>query len=74
MTGDAQDALIAALLEAPLDALPVGEREQALLRYADKLTLAPSKIRQDDIAPLRAAGLDDRAIHDACAIVAYFAF
>jgi alkylhydroperoxidase family enzyme len=23
---------------------------------------------------LRAAGYDDRAIHDACAIVAYFAF
>ena len=28
----------------------------------------------DDIGALRAAGLDDRAIHDACAIIAYFAF
>ena len=27
-----------------------------------------------DITSLREAGLDDRAIHDACAIVSYFAF
>ena len=26
------------------------------------------------IEALRAAGFDDRAIHDACAIIAYFAF
>ena len=35
---------------------------------------APSTIARDDIDALRAEGLDDRAIHDACAIVAYFAF
>jgi hypothetical protein len=28
----------------------------------------------DDIAALRAAGFDDRAIHDICAVVAYYAF
>ncbi len=27
-----------------------------------------------DAMALRTAGFDDRAIHDACAIVAYFAF
>jgi len=27
-----------------------------------------------DLAPLRDAGFDDLAIHDVCAIVAYFAF
>jgi alkylhydroperoxidase family enzyme len=27
-----------------------------------------------DIESLREVGLDDRAIHDACAIVSYFAF
>jgi alkylhydroperoxidase family enzyme len=31
-------------------------------------------VTADDVARLRAAGFDDRAIHDACAIVAYFAF
>jgi alkylhydroperoxidase family enzyme len=27
-----------------------------------------------DVAALRSAGLDDRGIHDVCAIVGYFAF
>ncbi len=27
-----------------------------------------------DVLALRTAGFDDRAIHDGCAIVAYFAF
>ena len=70
-----QSALTSGLL-AP--AVPEGivltPRERALLTYAEKLTRTPAAITRDDIAPLRAAGLDDRGIHDACAIVAYFAF
>ena len=38
------------------------------------LTLTPGAVRAHHVDALRAAGLDDRAIHDACAIVAYFAF
>lgn len=49
-------------------------REGALLEYADRLTLTPAGVRAADLQPLRDAGLEDRAIHDACAIVAYFAF
>jgi len=75
MADDAQDALIAGLLTR---AMPVGldltPREWALLAYADKVTLAPALTTAADIAPLRAQGLDDRAIHDACCIIAYFAF
>lgn len=75
MAADAQTALVEGLLRPVLEAqLAVTPREQALLRYADRVTLAPSTVTAADIAPLRAAGLDDRAIHDACAIVAYFAF
>jgi len=54
--------------------LALTDRERALITYADKLTRAPASIREEDLAALRASGLDDRAIHDACAIVAYFAF
>ena len=46
----------------------------SLLAYADKLTLTPAAVGAADVDALRAIGLDDRAIHDACAIVAYFAF
>ncbi len=44
------------------------------MAYADRLTLAPRSVTREGIDALRAAGLDDRGIHDACAIVAYFAF
>ncbi|MCL4212929.1 MAG: hypothetical protein KJZ74_03345 [Gemmatimonadales bacterium] len=44
------------------------------MAYADRLTLAPRGVTREGIDALRAVGLDDRGIHDACAIVAYFAF
>jgi uncharacterized peroxidase-related enzyme len=69
-----QEALVAALLGRALPATGLSSRERALIRYGDTLTLAPASITDGDIEPLRQAGLDDRAIHDACAIVAYFAF
>lgn len=49
-------------------------RERAFLTYADRLTLTPGEITTTDIRSLRAAGLDDGGIHDACAIIAYVAF
>ncbi len=48
--------------------------DRAAIEYADRLTLAPGAVVASDVERLRAAGFDDRAIHDACAIIAYFAF
>ncbi|MCA1561625.1 MAG: peroxidase [Acidobacteria bacterium] len=48
--------------------------ERALIDYTDKLTRNPRRMCASDVESLRSAGLDDRAVHDACAIVAYFAF
>lgn len=45
-----------------------------MLDYAVKLTRSPSDIGAGDVGALRDAGFDDRAIHDICAITAYFAF
>ena len=45
-----------------------------MLEYAEKLTRSPGAMAEADVAVLRAVGFDDRAIHDACTIVAYFAF
>ena len=69
-----QDAIVAGLQTSPLSAPGVSSREAALLDYADTLTLSPAAVRTTHIEALRAEGYDDRAIHDACAIVAYFAF
>ncbi len=48
--------------------------DRAMLDYAAKLTQTPSDVGAPDIDRLRAAGFDDRGIHDICAIAAYFAF
>ena len=45
-----------------------------MLAYADKLTREPWAIREEDLAPMRSAGFDDRAILDVNQIAAYFAF
>ena len=44
----------------------------ALAAYAEKLTLRPSEMSADDLAPLRAAGLTDTDILDAVEVIAYF--
>ena len=48
------------------------ERERALCAYAEKLTLTPAAMTEADLQPLRAAGLDDSACHDAIQVIAYF--
>ncbi len=53
---------------------PVSEAERAMLAYAEKLTLTPGAMREDDLAALRAAGLSDRAILEVNLVVAYFAY
>ena len=54
--------------------LQLSASEQALLAYADVLTRTPQAVTIAHIDALRAAGYTDRAIHDACAIIGYFAF
>jgi uncharacterized peroxidase-related enzyme len=44
----------------------------ALCRYAVRLTRSPSSVERADLEPLRAHGLDDRAIVDLNQVVAYF--
>jgi len=48
----------------------------AFIHYvpADQVSPEDRVADPDSIIQLRAAGYDDRAIHDACAIVSYFAF
>ena len=68
-----QDALLVALesdhLQAELD-----PADLVMLDYAVKLTRSPSEIDEADMKALRGVGFEDRAIHDICAITAYYAF
>jgi uncharacterized peroxidase-related enzyme len=66
----------AARVEAALRARRPGDaldgQAAALARYAEKLTLTPGAMVPDDVAALRAAGLDDGEILELNQIVAYF--
>lgn len=44
----------------------------ALLEFGEKLTRAPESVGAADIDGLRAAGWNDRAIHDAVQVVSFF--
>jgi uncharacterized peroxidase-related enzyme len=54
--------------------LPLIPADRAMLDYAVRLTENPSDIAPADIERLRVSGFADRAIHDICAITAYYAF
>ena len=46
--------------------------DASLCAYAEKLTLRPAEMTEADVEALRAAGLDDLAIHHAIQVIAYF--
>ncbi len=73
MSESDRDRLIEAL-QSDYTAAEVAPRDRMLLDYAAKLTASPAAVTREDIDRLREGGFDARAIHDLCAITAYFAF
>ena len=67
------DDLIQDLAERPNE-VELDPVDRAIVDYALKLTDSPGSIERKDVENLREAGLDNRAIHDLAAVVAYFAF
>ncbi len=51
---------------------PLSDADQALCRFASKLTHHASEVSAEDIETLRARGFDDRAVHDAVQVIGYF--
>ena len=69
--GAARDAWIAAIKSDWRKAvLPAADR--ALCEFAMSLTSTPGLMSRADVDRLRAAGFDDRAIHDATQVISYF--
>ena len=54
--------------------MELSEAEYAMLEFAEKLTLAPSPMRETDVQKLRDAGWTDRDILDIVHVCAYFNF
>ena len=51
---------------------PLSEVDRSLCEYACRLTHQPAEMSPADLDILREHGLDDRAIHDATQVTAYF--
>lgn len=49
-------------------------RERAILGYTDRLTRTPARMGPEDVAALRAVGLDDRGVLQVNLIASFFAF
>jgi alkylhydroperoxidase family enzyme len=45
-----------------------------MLGYAEKLTLRPQDMIEDDVATLRSSGFSDNDILDICEVVSYYAY
>jgi len=72
MTEAAQaDALVHAIARDWRTA-PLNPADRALCVFAAKLTHHPHAMTPADLDALRAHGLDDRALHDAVQVIAYF--
>jgi uncharacterized peroxidase-related enzyme len=52
----------------------LSETDRIIVAYVVKLTTTPQLIKRSDVDALREVGFDDRAVHDVCAVAAYFAF
>lgn len=68
-----EDALVHALSTGWIEA-KLAPVDAALCEFAERLTREPGTFTSDHLASLRRHGLDDRAILDACQVVAYFNF
>jgi uncharacterized peroxidase-related enzyme len=51
---------------------PLEPKVRALCDYAIRLTRTPAAVGSTDVQTLREHGWDDRAIHDAIQVIAYF--
>lgn len=61
-------------LIADWHAAPLNTADQAMLHYAEKLTLRPWEMVEDDVQALRRAGFSDAAILDINQVTGYYAF
>ena len=75
MADDARsDALRAAIAANDIPAMPLDAREQAAMRYAERLTQSPAEMVQIDVEALRMAGWSDGEIVEINQVTAYFCY
>jgi hypothetical protein len=68
------DNLTAEFLQNDWRQADLTEAERAMLEYAEKMTLTPAMMTQEDVQNLRDAGWTDRDVLDIAMVCAYFNF
>lgn len=53
---------------------PLGDREQALFTFIEKMNRESNRLQLDDIEQVKAAGWSDEALYDAITVCALFNF
>jgi uncharacterized peroxidase-related enzyme len=61
-------------IDADWSTAGLDDRRTAMLAYAQKLTLEPTRMNETDVVALRDAGFSDRDILDICEVTAYYAY
>lgn len=75
MRDDARaDALRATIEARDVAGMPLDAREQAAMRYAQRLTEVPAEMAEMDVKALRMAGWDDGEILEINQVSAYFSY
>lgn len=74
LRAETNDDTLVAKLATDWRTAELAPQDAALCAWAEQLTRSPETVGEGNVAALRAAGLDDRAILDACQIIAYFNF
>jgi uncharacterized peroxidase-related enzyme len=67
-----QDPVTADLVAVNWRQADLSDRQRAIAEYADLLTKAPETVEEDDLEPLRDAGLDDHEIMEAVQVIGMF--
>jgi len=53
---------------------PISDREKALFAFIEKVNRDSSRIREEDVAAVKAAGWSEEALYDAISVCALFNF
>jgi len=61
-------------LTSDYETASITDGEKAMLRYVERLTRVPGRIKRTDVTALREVGFSDGAILDICQVAAYYAF
>jgi uncharacterized peroxidase-related enzyme len=61
-------------IETDWRAAELDPRRVAMLQYAEKLTVTPAAVREDQVSALRQAGFQDADVLAIAEVVAYYAY